>query len=81
MIFLFTNVILDITFGTIYWVLKKTKNGIYYMVWYDKTPKLLKYDKNIIDNLIKKTKQQEDEIKILKDNLKNLYKQFNLNNN
>ena len=77
MFFLFTNVILDIAYGTVYWMLKKTKDGIYYVVWKDNTPKLITYDKNVIDNLIDKTKKQEDEIKQLKENLNKLYKIIN----
>jgi len=78
MIFLFTNIILDIAFGTAYWILKKTKNGIYYLVWKDKNPKLLTYNKDIITNLIKKTQEQEQEINLLKKNLEFLKININI---
>ena len=40
MLFYLTNTVLDIIWGSTFWILKKTTSGVYYLVWGDDTPRL-----------------------------------------
>ena len=48
--FYLTNVTLDILWGVTWWVLKKTRKGVYYVLYSDekKTPIYQTYSKKII---------------------------------
>ena len=82
MFFYLTTIALDITFGTVFWVVKSTKNGICYLVWGNENPKLIKYrDDDTLKKLEEKTKFQEKEIQLLKMNLEELKKKFINNTN
>ncbi len=77
MLFLLTTWTLDIIFGATWWVVSKTSNGIYYIL-YGRNNKgniveLAKTDnessKKIIEDLLEETKKQKEEIKKLNENI------------
>lgn len=76
MSFYITNLVLDIAYGTTYWVLKKTANGIYYLINRNNDKandkQMVLYQENIINDLYSKIKIQENKINKLKDNLEEL---------
>ena len=88
MLFYLTNVFLDVVWGTAFWVVRKTGSGIYYLMWGDGTKQQInekeyeaivlnkdniKSDEHLRD-LLKKTSQQEIQIRELNENIKELTK-------
>ncbi len=77
MLFLLTTWTLDIIFGATWWVVSKTSNGIYYILYgrnnNGKIVELAKTDnessKKIIEDLLEETKKQKEEIKKLNENI------------
>ena len=80
MIFYITNVTLDIIWGATWWVIKKTGNGIYYLVYgYGKEDPNKKYirlntielekNKDLLDNVTNEMAIQREEIRRLNDNI------------
>ncbi len=80
MIFYITNITLDIIWGATWWVVKKTGNGIYYLVYgYSKEDPNKKYirlntielekNKDLLDNVTNEMAIQREEIRRLNDNI------------
>ena len=78
MLFYLTNTVLDIIWGSTFWILKKTTSGVYYLVWGDDTPRLengendaIIITKEDIENdekiqeLLTNTTNQAEQIKLL----------------
>ena len=40
MLFYLTNSLLDVVWGSTFWILKKTVGGVYYLAWGDSTQQL-----------------------------------------
>ena len=69
MLFYFTNLVLDVVFGSVFWVLKKTTNGIYYLA-YGNGEQLIEISKDEYEKLMllkDKNTLLEEQIKLLKD--------------
>ena len=57
MFFFITYYLLEILFGTTYWILCKTSQGIYYLIWGNNKEKL---QENINDDIIVLTKDDNN---------------------
>ena len=69
MLFYVTNLVLDVVFGSVFWVLKKTTNGIYYLA-YGNSEQLIEISKDEYEKLMllkDKNTLLEEQIKLLKD--------------
>jgi len=69
MLFYLTNLVLDVVFGSVFWVLKKTTNGIYYIA-YGNGEQLIEISKDEYEKLMllkDKNTLLEEQIKLLKD--------------
>jgi len=69
-VFLFTNSILDIMLGATWWTMKKSYNGIYYIIYGEDKNKDTDDNNTMITKLIETTEKQQIEIKKLSDNIK-----------
>lgn len=76
MSFYVTNLVLDIAYGTTYWVLKKTANGIYYLIngnnQNDNDKQIIIHQENTINKLYNIIKIQESKIDNLINNVEEL---------
>ena len=52
MFFYLTNFVLDVAFGSIYWVLKKTSNGIYYLTYGSGDQQMIQISKDEYEKLL-----------------------------
>jgi hypothetical protein len=76
-VFFLTNSVLDVVWGATWWTMKKTYNGLYYVIYGDPdepttieiSPEDVTQNKELLDKLLEKTAQQESEIKKLTDNI------------
>jgi len=76
-IFLLTNSVLDVIWGATWWTMKKTYNGIHYVIYGDPeepnkiviSEEEVTQNKELLDKLLEKTEKQESEIKKLTDNI------------
>ena len=69
MLFYLTNLVLDVVFGSVFWVLKKTTNGIYYLA-YGNGEQLIEISKDEYEKLMllkDKNTLLEEQIELLKD--------------
>ena len=71
MLFYLTNLFLDVVYGSVFWVLKKTSNGIYYLIKGD-SDEMIQITREEYETLMllrDKNNLQEEQIKLLKDKL------------
>ena len=76
-LFMLTNGVLEVVLGATWWSLKKTYNGIYYVIYGDEddpnTIELSQEDveqnKQLLNQLLKQTEHQQLEIKKLTDHI------------
>ena len=77
--FYLTTISLEILFGATWWIVKKTTNGLYYLVYGNKNSKELRKlvltdreiitNKELLDKLIESNKNQQIEIKKLNEKI------------
>lgn len=76
-LFMLTNSFLEVLLGATWWSLKKTYNGIYYVIYGDEStnnsieipPEDLEKNKELLNLLLQQTKDQQIEIKKLTENV------------
>jgi len=68
---LMTNIILEVSTTAIWWVIKKTTKGIYYILWETKEGKRKRYE---IGELESEVKRLEEKIEILENYIESLKK-------
>ena len=72
MFFFITYYLLEVLFGTTYWILCKTSRGIYYLIW---GKNKLKLKENINDDIIVLTKDDHNSKNKLQEALDKIKKQ------
>ena len=69
--FYITNISLDIIWGVTWWILKKTRNGVYTILYYKKEPvyKIKNNKDKILIELLEENKQQKQQIILLSEKI------------
>ena len=65
--FYITNISLDIVWGVTWWILKKTRNGVYTILYFNQKPvnKIRDSEYKILKELLEENKNQKEQIILL----------------